>query len=142
MRVTEVGIGLNDIEEAAKRIAPLACRTPLKPSRTLSRQLGQSVSLKLETVQPTGSFKLRGAANLILSLTPEEREHGLVTTSAGNHGRAVAYVAERLGIRSVIFLSERVPANKVQAIRELAAEVVVAGGCFDEAMERSGEYRL
>jgi threonine dehydratase len=140
--MTDVGVTLRDISEAAKRITPFACRPPLKPSRTLSRQLGQSVSLKLETVQATGSFKLRGAANLIASLTPEAREHGLVTTSAGNHGRAVAYVAEQLGIRAVIFLSERVPVNKVQAIRELGAEVVIAGRSFDEAVERAEEYRV
>jgi threonine dehydratase len=91
-------------------------------------------------MQPTGAFKLRGAANLILSLTPDEQARGLVTCSSGNHGRAVAYVAWQLGLRAVVFLSEHAPAVKVAAIRELGAEVVIGGHDYDSADLASLEY--
>jgi threonine dehydratase len=128
------------IEQARKRIAPLVVRTPLKPSQPLSIRTGASVFLKLESMQPTGAFKLRGAANAILSLTRAEQERGIVTCSAGNHGRAVAYVARHLDIPATIFLSPLAPANKVRAIEELGARVVVAGKDFDEAAEAAEGY--
>lgn len=137
---TRGGVSLGDIEDARLRIDPLTIRTPLKPSQTLSFRLGKQVYLKLETMQPTGAFKLRGAANAILSLSPEQRELGVVTCSAGNHGRAVAYVARHIGIAATIFLSSLVPANKVQAIEEFGATVVVAGADFDEASAEARAY--
>jgi len=91
------------------------------------------VYLKLESVQTTGSFKIRGAANKMLSLAPDERERGVITVSSGNHGRAVSYVAGQLGIQAVICISTRVPGNKVEAIGRLGAEVVVHGESYDEA---------
>jgi threonine dehydratase len=91
------------------------------------------VHLKLETVQPIGAFKIRGAANKILTLTDEEKARGVVTASTGNHGRAVAYVAKEIGVKAAVCLSELVPQNKVEALRQLGAEVLVQGQSQDEA---------
>lgn len=126
-------ITLDDVLEARQRILGLACVTPLKPSFELSRRLGREVRLKLETAQPTGAFKLRGAANAILSLPEESRRRGVVTMSSGNHGRALAYVGGKTGVPVVVYLSEQVPAVKVEGIRSLGAEVVVEGRDQDEA---------
>ena len=128
---------LRDIHLARQRIAGLARRTPLIRSAGLSERVGAAVYLKLESLQETGSFKIRGAANKLLSLTADERARGVVAVSSGNHGRAVAYVAQQLGVRAVICVSERVPAGKVEAIRRLGAEVVVYGASYDEAEAHS-----
>jgi threonine dehydratase len=88
-------------------------------------------------LQKTGSFKIRGAANKMLSLTPNERERGVITVSSGNHGRAVSYVAGRLSVKAVICMSARVPSNKVEAIRRLGAEVVVHGESYDKAEQHA-----
>ncbi len=89
--------------------------------------------LKLENLQRTGAFKIRGAANKLQSLSPEQRERGVITVSSGNHGRAVAYVARQLGMQAIVCMSSRVPANKVDGIRQLGAEVLVEGDSYDEA---------
>lgn len=125
-------ITLDDIRRARERIAGLTCRTPLKPSFELSRRLGREVRLKLETAQATGAFKLRGAANAILSLPEEARQRGVVTMSSGNHGRALAFVGRKTCVPVVVYLSEQVPAVKVEGIRQLGAEVVVEGKDQDE----------
>ena len=123
-----------DIRTAKQRIAPIVLRTPLIESPALTARTGASVFLKLEGLQPTGSFKIRGAANRMLALTAEERARGVVAVSTGNHGRAVAYVAKRLGLRAVVCLSQAVPRNKVGALEELGAETIVRGRSYDEAM--------
>jgi threonine dehydratase len=128
---------LRDIHLARQRIAQLARRTPLLRSAGLSERAGAAVYLKLESLQETGSFKIRGAANKLLSLSAEERARGVIAVSSGNHGRAVAYVAQQLGVRAVICVSERVPAGKVEAIRRLGAELVVHGASYDEAEAHS-----
>ncbi|AVA25549.1 hydroxyectoine utilization dehydratase EutB [Rhizobium sp. NXC24] len=127
-------VTLSDIEEARRRIAGQVVRTPLMRSHALSRQSSASVFLKLENQQTTGSFKLRGATNAILCLSEEARSRGLATASTGNHGRAVAHAAAALGARAIICLSALVPANKVEAIRSLGAEVRIAGQSQDDAM--------
>lgn len=124
---------LHDIKLAGQRIAGLIRRTPLLHSAGLSERAGAAVHLKLENLQQTGSFKIRGAANKLLSLTAEERSRGVIAVSSGNHGRAVANVAQQLGIWAVICVSERVPAGKMEAIRRLGAELVVHGAGYDEA---------
>ncbi len=124
---------LANIYRARRTIAPLISRTPVVPSPALSRMTGKDVFLKLETVHPTGAFKLRGATNRILSLTQAERRCGVVTVSTGNHGRAVAYAARYAGIRAVVCMSALVPENKVSAIRELGAEIRIVGQSQDEA---------
>lgn len=92
-------ITLQDIFIAAKSISSLAHKTPLVLSQGLSERTGANVYLKLENTQQTGSFKVRGAANRLLNLTEEQRANGVVTVSTGNHGKATAYVAGKLGIR-------------------------------------------
>ena len=126
---------LAEVFLAKKRIRPIIYRTPLVPSSRLAEPLGTNVFLKLESLQVTGSFKIRGAANKLSVLSENERQRGVITVSSGNHGRAVAYVAKEFGLRAVICVSEAVPQNKIQAIRELGAEIVVAGKTYDEANE-------
>jgi len=136
-RIPTSGVTLRDIYRARQCIAPIARRTPLILSLALSERAGTSVYLKLENLQETGSFKIRGAANRMLHLSSDEKARGVITVSTGNHGRAVAYVAGRLGIPAVVCMSERVPPGKVEAIRALGAEVVVGGQGYDEAEQRS-----
>jgi len=126
-------VTMQDIYRARQRIAPIARRTPLIHSSWLTDHAGTSVHLKLENLQETGSFKVRGATNKLLSLTADEKARGVITVSSGNHGRAVSYVAGKLGIDAVVCLSEHVPGNKVEAIRRLGAETVVHGESYDEA---------
>ena len=126
-----------DIDRARERISPWVSKTPLVKSEALSRLTGAAVYLKLETVHATGAFKLRGAANCILSLADRQRERGVVTVSTGNHGRAVAYIAGRLNVPAVICMSELVPENKLRTVRETGAEVRVAGTSQDEALQEA-----
>ena len=126
-----------DIRLAKQRIASLAIRTPLIRSDLLSERVGASVHLKLESLQQTGSFKVRGAANKVRTLKANERDRGLLTVSTGNHGRAVAHVARRLHIKALICVPEGVPGNKVDAIQSLGAEIVVSGETYDEAEEHA-----
>jgi len=132
---------LKDIYIARKRIAEIATRSPLIHSSVLTERLGSEVYLKLENLQPTGSFKIRGAANAILALSPEERSRGVIAFSTGNHGRAVAYVAGQWGIKAVICLSNRVPSYRVAAMQKLGAEVVQRGNSQDEAYDYALEIR-
>ncbi len=127
-------VTLRDIEAAQRHIGGEILRTPLRPSHALSRLAGVPVHLKLENRPKTGSFKLRGATNAIRSLGEEARSRGLVTASTGNHGRAVAFAAQAMGARAVVCLSALVPANKVEAIRCLGADVRIVGTSQDDAM--------
>ncbi|WP_186376931.1 hydroxyectoine utilization dehydratase EutB [Agrobacterium sp. DE0009] len=132
---SQLPVSREAIEQAAVRLEGRVERTPLVRSDNLSERVGYPVHLKLETLQPIGAFKLRGAMNAILSLDDEARRRGLVTASTGNHGRAVAYAAEKLGIPATICMSSLVPANKVEAIRALGAEVRIVGRSQDDAQE-------
>jgi threonine dehydratase len=124
-----------DILEARRTIAGLALRTPLVRADALSERLNSDVLLKLETVQPTGAFKIRGAANALLTISTEQRRRGVVCASTGNHGRAVAWVARRLGIPATVCLSALVPEERAKAIEALGATVRRVGSSQDEAME-------
>ncbi len=130
-----------DISAACNSIAGIAVNTPLLASPALSEQSGAAVLLKAENLQVTGSFKVRGAANKMLSLTEEERARGVVTCSSGNHGRAVAYVAELLGISATVCVPEWVDTAKLDAIRSHGAEAVLHGRTYDEAEAHSFEIR-
>lgn len=123
-------ITLQDLYDAQERIEGFAARTPLIGSKPFG---DANLFLKLENLQRTGSFKLRGATNKILSLSDEQRKRGIVTVSSGNHGRAVSYVAARLGIRAIVCASGFVPEHKIDVIRMLGAEVVIGGRDYDEA---------
>ena len=122
---------LETIRAAHARIAPYIVRTPLLRLPALDDALGCEVYVKAECMQRTGAFKLRGAMNKILTLTDAERARGFVAASSGNHGRAVAYAAQRFGTHACIVMPETAPAVKQAAIRALGAELVLC-----EASER------
>lgn len=134
-------LSLQKIYRAARTIRPHCARTPAVFAAELSEAAEGKVYLKLETLQPTGAFKVRGAANKLSNLTPEQRARGVVTASTGNHGRAVAYIAGRLGIPAAVCLGGGVPENKIAAIRKLGAEVIVHGSSQDEAFEKAAELQ-
>lgn len=125
--------GVRQIWEARKRIRPSIYRTPLIYSAPLSDRLKGEVYLKLENLQEIGAFKIRGAANKILSLPEEERRRGVTTYSTGNHAQAVASMAGKAGIPAVVCLSNRVPEAKKRAIARWGAEIRVTGSSQDDA---------
>lgn len=125
------------IARAREAIAGIADVTPVLYSAPLARAVGADVHLKLENLQVTGSFKVRGAANKMLSLSPRDKERGVITCSSGNHGRAVAYVGELLGIPTTVCVPEWVDPSKLEAIRRHGAETILYGKTYDEAEERS-----
>jgi len=116
-------IDADAVQAAASRIAPYVRRTPLDPAPTLSERHRLRVALKCEHLQRTGSFKLRGAANALLTLDPAQRERGIVTASTGNHGIAVATMARRLGVPCTVFVPADASATKLAAIRRLGATI-------------------
>jgi threonine dehydratase len=111
----------------------VARETPLELAAGLSRRLGNEVLLKREDLQPVFSFKLRGAYNKIAHLTDEERRRGVITASAGNHSQGVAFSARKLGLRAVIVMPRTTPSIKVEAVRQMGAEVVLFGDNYTEA---------
>ena len=126
-------VELRDIERAREAIARTVRHTPLIPSAALSARTGADVRLKLESLQDTGAFKIRGATNRIAALDAAERARGVVTVSTGNHGRAVAQAAKRHGVKAIVCMSNLVPRNKLDAIAALGAEVRIVGQSQDEA---------
>ena len=124
---------LRDLYLARARIAPWTRRTPLVAAPSLSAVARTPISLKLETAQDTGAFKLRGATNFLRACGDAVRARGVVTVSTGNHGRAVARAAQRVGARAVVCMSELVPDNKREAIEALGAEIRIVGRSQDEA---------
>ncbi len=108
---------------AANRIGAYIRETPLDYSPALSELSGANVYLKLENLQHTGSFKLRGAFNKLLTMTPEERQAGGVAASSGNHGAAIAYAMKELGVSGVIFVPEQTSSTKVDAIKRAGGDV-------------------
>jgi len=129
--------GMQDVRAAAERIQLYVMRTPLVSSEQAADISGAAtIQMKLEMLQPTGSFKVRGAANRIFSLTEEEKKRGVITFSTGNHGRAVSYMAGKAGVRAVVCLSKRVPEYRGAAIRSLGAETEIWGDSQDAAEER------
>ncbi len=126
-------IHLTDIETAATRLKGLITRTPLLPFRAPDAEAGGArVWLKAENLQPIGSFKLRGAGNRLLALTPEERTRGVVAYSSGNHAQGVAYTARHLGMHATIVMPTTTPRVKLAATRAYGAEVVL----YDPATEK------
>ncbi len=126
-------VSLQDIYRARRAIGGGIRRTPLVASASLSRAAGAPIHLKLEHLQITGSFKLRGATNAVTALSAEQKATGVVGVSTGNHGRGLAHAARQAGVRCVICMSRLVPQNKVEGIKALGAEVRIVGASQDEA---------
>jgi threonine dehydratase len=146
-RPDRVAVTVRDVWRARARIGGLARRTPLLRDAVLGPELAPAapgapsgVWIKDETAQPTGSFKVRGAANALLALGAERRACGVVAVSTGNHGRAVAHVARRLDVRADVFVSDRVPRGKLDALRAEGATVHVGGASQDAAEERAHAF--
>lgn len=134
-------VDLRDVEKAREKIRDSVHRTPLKHSTTFSRFTGGQVHLKLENLQRTGSFKIRGALNKILSLSEKERERGVIAASAGNHAQGVALAATTIGIKSVIVMPTDAAHAKVEATQGYGAEVVLTGEDYDAAYQRARELQ-
>ena len=125
---------LSDIQEAQARLRGIATVTPIYPSETFSRRCGCEVRLKAENLQRTGAFKIRGAVNKLATLSPSEREAGVVAASAGNHGQAVAWAARELGMHARIYVPLDAPMAKVEACRNYGAETELTGAYFEDAL--------
>jgi threonine dehydratase len=117
-------VPIDAIREAAARIGHQIHRTPVLTSRTLGERAGVRLRLKCESFQKTGSFKPRGALNVVLSLAPERRARGLVTVSAGNHAQAVAWAALALGVPCTVVMPDDAPRTKMDAVRGYGATIV------------------
>jgi threonine dehydratase len=130
----EMILTLKDIEAARQTIDSAIGLTPCQYSGFLSRLTGAQVYLKLENLQNTGSFKIRGALNKLNTLSPEERHGGVIAASAGNHAQGVARAALQLGIHATILMPEATPITKVEATKVAGAEVILQGETFDDAM--------
>ena len=129
-----MSIQLSDIYRARENISEIACRTPLVPAWSLSDR-NRNVLLKLEIAQPTGAFKLRGAANALSNLPTEQSINGVVCVSTGNHGRAVAYAARRSDIRAYVCMSTLAPKNKIESIESVGGTVRIVGDNQDQAQQ-------
>lgn len=129
-----------DVQQARQRIRPYVRQTPLEESFYLGAD-GRRYFFKLESLQRAKSFKIRGAVNKMLTLTPAERDRGVATISSGNHGSSVSYAASLLGIRTVrVIVPETTPRSKVERIRYFGAEVLQMGRDYDEAHTLGMDY--
>src|SRR3954454_14273017 len=115
------------------QVSEVAIESPLDFAPRLSRRLGNEIRLKREDLQPVFSFKLRGAYNRIAHMTDGERQRGVIAASAGNHAQGVAFAARHLGLRSLIVMPQTTPEIKVQAVRDLGADVVLTGDTYADA---------
>ena len=133
-------VGLSDIKKAAERIAGKVRRTPILRGDKLDSLVGAEVYFKPENLQITGSFKIRGATNKILSLPEEDREKGIIASSSGNHAQGVAYAAKMLGIKATLILPENAPQSKIEGTKALGAEVILYG--FDSIQRYKKLYEI
>jgi threonine dehydratase len=132
-------VSIDSIREAADGLAGVGVRTPLLGVPELSQQAGVPVYLKLESQQPTGAFKTRGAWTAVRRLPQEARARGVITYSSGNHGQAVAFAAQRLGVRAVIVMPETAPKIKVDGVKRWGGEAVFAGRTSEDRYRRAME---
>jgi threonine dehydratase len=140
--VFDLMIGIEDVEEAARRVEGVAERTPLRESRVISEATDADVHLKYENLQRTGSFKIRGAYNKMSSLDDEEREAGVIAASAGNHAQGVALAAAETGIDAKIVMPKDAAISKVEATSEYGGdhvEIVLHGVDYEDAYDRARE---
>jgi len=134
------GPSLDVIREARERVAAVVSTTPMEDSRFLSETVGHPVHLKAENLQRTGSYKIRGAYNLLAQLSEADKARGVVAASAGNHAQGVALAARELGIAATIFMPLGVALPKLQATRGYGADVVLHGAIVDETLRAAAEF--
>ncbi len=133
-------IDLETILQAHARIKEVIEETPFSYAPRLSEQCGCEIYLKKENLQVTGAFKIRGAYNKIATLSESERACGVIAASAGNHAQGVAMAAEIFGINALIVMPESTPLTKINGVRYYGAEVILAGGNYDEAYAYASDY--
>jgi threonine dehydratase len=132
-------LNINYIQIAQQKIAPYISSTPLIRSNFLSQQCNGNIFLKLENLQVTHSFKPRGVMNKLLNLTEQEKNQGVITASAGNHGQAVAYGAQELGFKAKIVVPTTTPNVKINGIKQFGADMVLFGATYPEAEKKAKE---
>lgn len=115
-------VTIDDVRAARERVMPHLHRTPMLHSRTIGDMAGVELAMKAEIFQRTGSFKARGALNALMQLTDQQKAHGVITMSAGNHGQGIAFAASMVGTRAVVFMPETAVPTKVEAIRGYGAQ--------------------
>jgi threonine dehydratase len=135
----KTAVTLQDVQEAAERIRPYIRHTPLLREQSMDKPLGCQVYLKPEMLQISGAFKLRGALSKILSLTPDERKRGIITSSSGNHGQSCAFIGQMLGIHTTVVVPEDAPAIKIENARAMGADVIVWRRKYVERMRKVRE---
>ncbi len=133
-------LDFSEIIKAQVRLRGIAKITPLERSKSFSQMVGANVFMKLENLQTAGSFKVRGAYNRIMCLTPEERAAGVVCASAGNHAQGVAFSATQQGVKATVFMPIFTPALKVIATKGYGADVQLAGESYDDAYEAAKAF--
>jgi len=133
---------LSEIRSAANRISPYIFRTPMRKYHTIDQLVGANVWVKHENFQPTGSFKLRGALNVIALLSDAQREKGVIVASSGNFGQGVAYAVQKIGGQSFVVVPKGANPDKVMAIQEMGSKIITFGENFDEAREEAERLSL
>ncbi len=131
---------IEKFEEAAEKVKEVINPTPLVFSEFFSKQTGNKVYLKPENIQHTGAYKIRGAYYKISTMSPEKREKGLITASAGNHAQGVAFAAQKFGVKATIVMPTTTPLMKVNRTKSYGAEVILHGDVYDDACKEA--YRL
>jgi threonine dehydratase len=139
MPAVGIDLGIDDVRAARERIGGRARRTPMLPAGELSRRVGARTLLKAESLQLTGSFKVRGAFNRLSQLSEAERAGGVVAASAGNHAQGLAFAARELGIKATAVMPDGAPLAKVAAVKQYGGEVVLNEGSYDEARHAADE---
>ena len=133
-------VTFDDVKNAHMVLKNVVHRTPLEFSRTFSTMTDVQVYMKLENLQKTGSFKIRGAYNTIYHLSNDDKKRGVVCASAGNHAQGVAYAATLLGVKSTVFMPIYTPPVKIIATKSYGAEVVLEGATYDDAAQAALKY--
>ena len=130
---------LQDIRKAREKLSAFISASPIVYSGSLSRLYGADIFLKLENLQETGSFKIRGAYNYLLNLSDSQKNKGVIAASAGNHAQGVASASRRLGIQATIVMPEDAPLKKLLAVKEHGAEAILFGVHFNDALDHARE---
>src|SRR4051812_39516976 len=131
----KIKVSLSDVQEARQELKKYLSPSPLILNSWLSEAYKCELYLKMENMQPNGSFKIRRATYKISTLTPKERKRGVIAASAGNHAQGVAWGSKKLGVSALIVMPKNAPLMKIQNTRNLGAEVILEGDHYDEAYE-------